>query len=65
VTVLNERKLPAETIKGNVSAVKFLYQVTLEIPWSDAKFPQVRQPRTVPVVLSEEEVVQFFNHIRA
>jgi site-specific recombinase XerD len=61
--LLNERKLAAETINGFVTAVKFLYQVTLEIPWSDAVFPRVRRPRTLPVVLSQEEVVQFFDHI--
>src|SRR5260221_41988 len=61
--LLNERKLAAETINGYVSAIKFLYQVTLEMPWSDAVFPRVRRPRTLPVVLSQEEVVQFFDHI--
>src|SRR5260370_32862434 len=33
------------------------------MPWSDAVFPRVRRPRTLPVVLSQEEVVQFFDHI--
>jgi site-specific recombinase XerD len=61
--LLNERKLAAETINGYVSSIKFLYQVTLEMPWSDAVFPRVRRPRTLPVVLSQEEVVQFFDHI--
>jgi site-specific recombinase XerD len=61
--LLNERKLAAETINGFVTAVKFLYQVTLEMPWSDAVFPRVRRPRTLPVVLSQEEVVQFFDHV--
>jgi site-specific recombinase XerD len=61
--LLNERKLAPDTINGYVSAVKFLYQVTLEMPWPDAMFPRVRRPRTLPVVLSQEEVVQFFDHI--
>ncbi len=61
--LLNERKLAPETINGYVSAVKFLYQITLEMPWPDAVFPRVRRPRTLPVVLSQEEVVQFFDHI--
>jgi integrase/recombinase XerD len=46
--LLNERKLAAETINGFVTAVKFLFQVTLEMPWSDAVFPRVRRPRTLP-----------------
>jgi len=61
--LLNERKLAPDTINGYVSAVKFLYQITLEMPWPDAVFPRVRRPRTLPVVLSQEEVVQFFDHI--
>src|SRR5258708_3862328 len=61
--LLTERKLAPETINGYVSAVKFLYQVTLEMPWPDAVFPRVRRPRTLPVVLSHEEVVKFFAHI--
>src|SRR5260370_6430245 len=33
------------------------------MPWSDVQFPRVRRPHTLPVVLSQEEVVQFFDHI--
>src|ERR1039458_8911781 len=45
------------------SAVKFLYLVTLEMPWTNEYFPRARCPRKLPVVLSYEEVLAFFDHV--
>jgi integrase/recombinase XerD len=61
--LLNERKLSPESIGTFVSAVKFLYLVTLEMPWGQEQFPRVKRPRSLPVVLSHEEVVQFFDNV--
>ena len=61
--LLQEKKLSPESINQFVSAVKFLYLVTLEMPWGQEQFPRVRRPRRLPVVLSHEEVVQFFDHV--
>ena len=61
--LLHEKKLSAESINTFVSAVKFVYQVTLEMPWGHEQFPRVRRPSKLPVVLSPEEVAQFFEHI--
>ncbi len=61
--LLNEKKLSAESINTFVSAVKFVYLVTLEMPWGHEQFPRVRRPSQLPVVLSPEEVAQFFEHI--
>jgi integrase len=33
------------------------------MPWGDEQFPRVRRPHKLPVVLSQEEVVQFFDHV--
>jgi site-specific recombinase XerD len=33
------------------------------MPWSDLDFPHVRRPHRLPVVLSHEEVVQFFDQV--
>lgn len=60
---LNERRLEPESINQQVSALKFLYLTTLEMPWGDQDFPRVRRPHRLPVVLSHEEVVQFFDHV--
>jgi site-specific recombinase XerD len=59
----NDRKLSPESINTFVSAIKFLYLHTLEMPWGDEQFPRVRRPHKLPVVLSHEEVVIFFDHI--
>jgi site-specific recombinase XerD len=61
--LLNERKLSAESVNTFVSAIQFLYQVTLEMPWGSADFPRVRRPYQLPVVLSPDEVQAFFEHV--
>ena len=60
---LNERKLSPETINQYISSVKFLYLTTLEMPWNDEYFPHIRRPYKVPIVLSQEEVLTFFDHV--
>src|SRR5580700_7154578 len=61
--LLNDRKYSPEAVNQSVSAVKFLYRETLEMPWSDEHFPRARRPHKLPIVLSPEEVVQFFDHV--
>src|SRR5215470_15784943 len=61
--LINERKMSPEGINQQVSALKFLYLTTLEMPWSDVDFPRVKRQHKLPVVLSQEEIVQFFDHI--
>jgi integrase/recombinase XerD len=61
--LVNERKLAPQSINSFVSAIQFLYLVTLEMPWGKEYFPRVRVARTLPVVLSPEEVVRFFEHV--
>ena len=61
--LLNERKLSPETINQYISAIKFLYLTTLEMPWTDEYFPRIRRAHKLPVVLSQEEVLAFFDHI--
>jgi site-specific recombinase XerD len=61
--LLQERKLSPETINQYISSVKFLYQTTLEMPWTNECFPRIRRAHRLPVVLSQEEVLAFFDHI--
>jgi integrase/recombinase XerD len=61
--LLNERKLSPESINTFVTAVKFLYLETLEMPWGNEVFPRVRRPSKLPVVLSQEELAVFFDYI--
>jgi site-specific recombinase XerD len=61
--LLNERKLSPQSVNCCVSALKFLYLVTLEMPWTDEYFPRVKRPQKLPIVLSQEEMLLFFDHI--
>lgn len=58
-----DRHLAASTVNGFVAAAKFLYTVTLEMPWDDKVFPRPKVPAQLPVVLSQEEVARFFEHV--
>ncbi|MEO6759247.1 MAG: site-specific integrase [Saprospiraceae bacterium] len=61
--LLEERKLAPTSINSFVSAVQFLYLVTLEMPWGKEHFPRIRVGHKLPVVLSPEEVSLFFHHV--
>lgn len=61
--LINERRYAPETVNGFVSAVKFLYNVTLETPWPDDALPRCRVPQKLPVVLSPAEVQELFQHV--
>ena len=54
------RQMSPQSVNGFTSAAKFLYQQTLELPWSNAHFKRQRTPNSLPVVLSQEEVERFF-----
>jgi len=47
-----------------VSALRFLYKVTLGKDWNIEKIPYPKQPKRLPVVLSREEVATFLGSIR-
>ncbi len=61
--LIEERKLSPQSVNCFVSAVKFLYTVTLEMPWGDEPFPRLKVPEKLPVVLAASEVIQFFGCI--
>jgi site-specific recombinase XerD len=61
--LINERKVSAEAVNQQSSALKFLYLTTLEMPWSDADFPRCRRGHKLPVVLSSEELLLFFDNV--
>lgn len=44
--------------RQSVSALRFLYRVTLRRPWVDPFLPYPKEIRTLPTVLSQEEVVR-------
>ena len=57
--LLHERKLALGTVENCISALRFLYKKTLkrrDLAFDDLPFP--KQPRTLPTVLSQNEVTR-------
>lgn len=63
IHLLHERKLSPESVNQQCSALQFFYQVTLQRDWSSLEFPRAKRPNKLPVVLSQEEIQVFFEHI--
>ena len=64
VYLTNQKKLAPSSILIAVSALRFLYKVTLHKKWTfEDMIPAPKKPQTLPVVLSPEEVLQFLDCI--
>lgn len=62
----NEKKLATGSIVIAVSALRFLYNVTLKKGWSfDEVIPAPKKPQKLPIVLSPEEVLAFLDCVRS
>ena len=59
------KRLAPASIGITVAALRFLYTVTLQKPWSvTTVIPTPKMPKTLPVVLSPAEVVQFLDGVK-
>jgi integrase/recombinase XerD len=66
VFLTNEKKLSTGSIIVAISALRFLYRVTLKKDWSFRDIiPAPKKPQTLPIVLSPEEVLQFLDCVRS
>jgi integrase/recombinase XerD len=62
VYLTNEKKLAPSSITIAISAIRFLYKVTLKKDWNLADaIPTCKAPQKLPTVLSPEEVRQFLD----
>ena len=62
--LLHDKHLSPNSINTFVASAKFLYTVTLEMPWSNEHFPnRLPVPLKLPTILSLQEVSTFFNAI--
>ena len=60
VYLTTDKRLAAKSIRIAVSALRFLYTVTLKRDWAvEDVIPAPKVPQTLPVVLSPEEVMHF------
>lgn len=64
VYLVGERKVSWSYFNQVVSALRFLYRVTLEREWTISHIPYPRQPRKLPLILSPAEVQRFFATIK-
>ena len=58
-----EKNLASSSINVTVSALRFLYRITLGCQWDIEKIHFARREKKLPVVLSPDEVAQFLNAI--
>jgi integrase/recombinase XerD len=66
VYLTNERKLAPASILVAISALRFLYKVTLKRGWTfEDIIPAPKKPQTLPVVLSPEEVIRFLDSVES
>lgn len=63
--LINERKVSVSTLNQVVASLRFLYHVTLRKTWPIDLIPYARGEKRLPVVLSPEEVSQFFEGIES
>jgi site-specific recombinase XerD len=66
VYLTNERKLAPGSILIAVSAIRFLYKVTLKKDWAfEEVIPTCKKPQKLPEVLSPEEVLHLLAHVQS
>lgn len=63
--LIENRGLSSSSVNVTVCALRFLYSVTLGRPCEIERLKHPRREKKLPVVLSGEEVVQFFESIRS
>ncbi len=60
-----ERKVSAADLRMHVAAIKFLYRITLRTPDKVGQIPWPKVPKTLPEVLTKEEVFRLLDQIRS
>jgi integrase/recombinase XerD len=58
-----ERQFAASTYNVHVCALRFLYQTTLNVDWRIDTIPFSKKNKTLPVVLSPEEVISLYDAV--
>ena len=63
--LVRDRKASPATLGMYVNALKFLYNITLKRPEAVKEIPHPKRPKTLPVILSPQEVLRIFAVIRS
>jgi len=64
VHLVNEAKVSRGRLCHYVSALRFLYKITLQKPWDIERIPYPRSEKRLPVIPSREEILRFLGCIR-
>jgi site-specific recombinase XerD len=65
VHLIDDCKFAPSSVSIAVSALRFLYKVTLKRPWAPDEIPMPKKPFKLPVILSPEEVMHFLESIHS
>lgn len=60
-SICSMRSTSYATLAQSYSALKFIYEVTLQRPWAVKRIPYPKTPRKLPVVLNKEEIAAIFS----
>jgi integrase/recombinase XerD len=63
--LVRDRKASPATLSIYVNTLKFLYNITLKRPEAVQEIPHPKRPKTLPVILSPEEVLRIFKAVRS
>jgi integrase/recombinase XerD len=63
VYLTTQKNASPSALNQAVCALRFLYRITLAKTWLIQYIPYAKKPRTLPVVLSQDEVSRFFESI--
>lgn len=63
--LIQERKLSSSTLNVVVCALRFFYGVCLKQDWNVERIIYARREKKLPLILSPEEVVQFFHAVKS
>ena len=61
--LIQEKKYSSSSVNVTVSALRFLYKITLGCQWDIEKIHFARREKKLPVVLSPDEVAQFLKAV--
>jgi site-specific recombinase XerD len=62
--LVNEAKVSYDVLCGHVSALRFLYKVTLNRPWDLDRIPYPHREKHLPVAPTRDEILRFLGCIR-
>lgn len=62
--LIEGKRLSSSSLNVYVSALRFLYNVTLKRDWDLQVLPYARRPKKLPVVLSREEMARLIGTVR-